>query len=224
MEALKRQTSFIRNSPKCFHTTFFLDLHVGYRFQSSVAIIYIVISYHMIVGVRIIEPQTEHVQRMTLQPAPGLQPLPLGNVPWAREPFKLVKVKVLVTQSCVTLCNPIDNSPSSSSVHEILQARILEWVVIPFSKSSSQPRDRTQVSHNADRFFTIWATREAPSWTLTKPCQLYSRNVSWNLLFPTSSSIQAVRSSLTSKNPNNHQVLPAVLIPFVSGLFFLRNT
>ena len=65
MEVLKRQTSFIRNSPKCSHTTFFLDLHVGYRFQSSVAVISIVIINHMIVGIRIIEPQTEHVQRMT---------------------------------------------------------------------------------------------------------------------------------------------------------------
>ena len=44
----------------------------------------------------------------------------------------------------------------------ILQARILEWVAIPFSRGSSQPRDRIQVSCIADRFFTIWATREAP--------------------------------------------------------------
>ena len=50
--------------------------------------------------------------------------------------------------------------PPDSSVHGILQARILEWVAIPFSRGSSQPRDRTQVSHIAGRFFTIWATRE----------------------------------------------------------------
>ena len=43
--------------------------------------------------------------------------------------------------------------------HEILQTRILEWVTIPFSRGSSQPRDQTQVSHIADRFFTHWATR-----------------------------------------------------------------
>ena len=43
----------------------------------------------------------------------------------------------------------------------ILQARILEWVAIPSSRGSSQPRDRTQVSHIAGRFFTVWATREA---------------------------------------------------------------
>ena len=53
---------------------------------------------------------------------------------------------VLVAQSCPTLCDPVDCSPPGSSVHGILQARILEWVVIPLSKGSSQPRDRTQVS------------------------------------------------------------------------------
>ena len=48
------------------------------------------------------------------------------------------------------------------TVHGILQARILEWVAIPFSRGSSQPRDRTHTSHIAGRFFTSWATREAP--------------------------------------------------------------
>ena len=47
------------------------------------------------------------------------------------------------------------------TVHEILQARILEWVAIPFSRGSSQPRDKTQVSHTAGRFFTSWATKES---------------------------------------------------------------
>ena len=67
------------------------------------------------------------------------------------------------TRMCPTLCDPTDCSPPSSSVHGILQARILEWVVIPFSRGSSQPRDRTQVSSISGRFFTIWATREAQS-------------------------------------------------------------
>ena len=48
---------------------------------------------------------------------------------------------VLVTQSCLTLCNPMNYSPLGSSVHGILQARILGWVAIPFSRGSSQPRD-----------------------------------------------------------------------------------
>ena len=70
-------------------------------------------------------------------------------------------VCVLVTQLCPTLCDPMDCSPPGSSVHGILQARILEWVAIPFSRGSSWPRDQTPVSYIAGRFFTIWATREA---------------------------------------------------------------
>ena len=66
----------------------------------------------------------------------------------------------LVAQSCLTLCDPMHSSPPGSSVHEILQPRILEWVAMP-SRGSSQSRDRTQVSHIAGRFFTVWATREA---------------------------------------------------------------
>ena len=64
-------------------------------------------------------------------------------------------ILVKVTQSCPTLCDPMDCSPPGSSVHGILQARILEWVAIPFSRGSSQPRDHTQVSHVAGGFFMI---------------------------------------------------------------------
>ena len=66
---------------------------------------------------------------------------------------------VLVTQSYPTLCDPRDCSLQGSSIHVILQTRILEWIAISFSMGSSQPRDRTRVSHIAGRFFTIWATR-----------------------------------------------------------------
>ena len=52
-------------------------------------------------------------------------------------------IQVLIAQSCPTLCDPTDCSPPGSSVCEILQARILEWVSIPFSRGSSQSRDRT---------------------------------------------------------------------------------
>ena len=70
-------------------------------------------------------------------------------------PLLFEQVKVLVAQSCPTLCNPMDCSPPGSSIHVILQARMLEWVAIPFSKGYSQCRDRTQVSSTAGRFFTI---------------------------------------------------------------------
>ena len=65
-----------------------------------------------------------------------------------------MKVKI----SCsvlLTLCDPMDSSPPGPSVQGILQARILEWVAIPDSRGSSQPRDQTQVSRVVDRFFTI---------------------------------------------------------------------
>ena len=65
-----------------------------------------------------------------------------------------LKVKVLVTQSCLILCDPLDCSLTVSSVHGILQARILEWVAIPFSKESSQSRDQTCASRTVGRFFT----------------------------------------------------------------------
>ena len=66
-----------------------------------------------------------------------------------------VCVCVLVAQLCPTLSNPMDYSPPGSSIHGILQARILEWVAIPFSRGSSGPRDRSQVSRIAGRFFMV---------------------------------------------------------------------
>ena len=66
----------------------------------------------------------------------------------------------VVTQLYSTLCDPMNYI-----VHGILQARILDRVAFPFSRGSSQPTDRTQVSHMVCRFFTNWATREA-LWVL----------------------------------------------------------
>ena len=62
----------------------------------------------------------------------------------------------------------MDCSPPGSSVHGNFQARILEWVVISFSRASSQPRDQTQVSHIAGGFFTDWAAREALCYVIYK--------------------------------------------------------
>ena len=73
--------------------------------------------------------------------------------------FKMGKahrvVKVLVAQSCLTFCYPMDCSPPGSSVHGILQAKILECIAIHFSRGSFQSKDSIWVSHIADRFFTI---------------------------------------------------------------------
>ena len=75
------------------------------------------------------------------------------------------------SQSCLTLCNPMDYT-----VHGILQATILEWVAFPFSRESSQPRDWTQVSHIAGGFFTRWATREAQESMLSFNNNVYLKN------------------------------------------------
>ena len=71
---------------------------------------------------------------------------------------------------------PVDCSPPSSSVHGILQARILEWVAISFSRGSSQPRDRTQASHIAGRCFNLCTTREALKYKNTVSQKTYYRD------------------------------------------------
>ena len=106
--------------------------------------------------------------------------------PWERKgwelpltpyPLQHPVIWKLVTQSCLALHNPLDYSLPGSSVYEILQARILERVVIPFSKGSSQPRDWTYVSCIAGRFFTIWAIRKAPYDPIPKTLQLHSSQI-----------------------------------------------
>ena len=76
------------------------------------------------------------------------------------------KMKVKVAQLCPTFCDRM-----VYTVHGILQARILEWVAFPFSRGSSQPRDWTQVSGTAGRFFTSWATGK-PMPVIYKCCKI----------------------------------------------------
>ena len=71
-----------------------------------------------------------------------------------------VKCESEVSRLCPTLCDPMDCSPPGFSIHEIFQARILEWVAISFSRGSSWPRDQNRSSCLAGRCFTVWATRE----------------------------------------------------------------
>ena len=74
----------------------------------------------------------------------------------------MLMITLLAAQSCLALCNPMDCNPPGSSVHGIFQARIVEWLAIPFSRGFSRPRDWTQVSCIACVFFTVWATMEPP--------------------------------------------------------------
>ena len=73
--------------------------------------------------------------------------------------YSLRRKESEVAQLCPTLCDPMDCSlPGCSSVHGIFQAIVLEWNAISFSRGSSQPRDRTWVSHIVGRCFAVWAT------------------------------------------------------------------
>ena len=143
------------------------------------------------------------------------------------------KVKVLIAQSCPTLCDPADCSPPGYSVHGIFQPRILEWVTIPFSRKSSWPRDQTWVSCIADRFFTTWATRKSathihillffgfPSYlghyrALSRVHVLYSR---FSLVICFIHSISSVYMSIPIS-----QVIPSILsfssqYPYVCSLY-----
>ena len=101
-------------------------------------------------------------------PHPGTEPVSLLSPTLQEDSLLLSHQEVnstlcvcLVAQSCPTLWDPMDCSSPRSSDYGILQAGILEWVAVPFSSGSSQPRDRTQVSHTGGGFFIVWATREA---------------------------------------------------------------
>ena len=79
-----------------------------------------------------------------------------------------------VAQPCPTLCDPLDCSLSGFSVHGISQARLLEWVAIPFSRGSSRPRDGTRVS-----WVTFIGRRILYHWATRKPCYYYVHGHAW---------------------------------------------
>ena len=81
-------------------------------------------------------PWLQHLKRCLCFSSPQL-PFPSGTT----VSLNNILIVVLVTQLCLTLCDPMDCSSPDSSVHGILQVTILEWVAIPFSRRSSQPRD-----------------------------------------------------------------------------------
>ena len=93
---------------------------------------------------------------------------------------------------CPTLSDLMDCSPPGSSAHRILQARILEWVAICFYRGSSQPRDRTWVSHIAGRIFTVWATKEAQNIYIT----IGKIDTYGNLLYDSGNSTQVLCDNL----------------------------
>ena len=113
-------------------------------------------------------------------PDPGIAPTSLMSPALASRFFTTSttwnahrKKESEVAQSCLTLRDPMDCSLSGSSVHGILQAGILEWVAISFSRRCSQPRDWTRVSCIVGRRFTVWATREVHSNMAPFPWNLH---------------------------------------------------
>ena len=110
-------------------------------------------------------------------------------------------------QSCPTPWDPTDSSPSGCSVPGILQARILEWVAMPFSRGSSRPRDLTQVSCTAGGFFTVWATREAHIYThgCVCVCVCVCVYTQWNITQPNKEWNNAICSSMDEPRDYHHK-------------------
>ena len=93
-----------------------------------------------------------------------------------------ILVKVLVAQSCPTLCNPMDWSLSGFSVHGILQARILKWVAIPFSRGSFWPRDLNEgLRHCRQSLYQLGTSGGKVNWQSENQSQaLKSAVVFWH--------------------------------------------
>ena len=131
------------------------------------------------------------------------------------------KVKVKVTQLCLIHCDSVNCNLQVSSVCGILQSRILEWVAVPFSRGSSASRDRTQVSHIAGGFFTIWVTRE--SQYSSQYFAMHSSRGSFQLkdqtMFPT---LQA--NSLPSVPPGKPKNTGVVSLSFLQGIFLTQES
>ena len=117
----------------------------------------------------------------TLYPLSSVRPI------WLVASYPLTPVKVSVAQLCPTVWDPMDCSPLDSSVHGILQARILEWVTISFSGGSSWPRDWTWVSCIGGRFFTVWVTCNPGG----SDCKSPGRTPSCSLIPTTRDSLQS---------------------------------
>ena len=121
-----------------------------------------------------------------------------------------------VAQLCPTLGNPMDHR-----VHGILHARILEWVAFPFSRGSSQPRDRTQVSCITGKFFTSWATREAtwtpPPWTYTNKAIHHSAitNLDVNTQRPRKPDVHQYTTAQQPRCPSTSEQLRKGLVHYV---------
>ena len=127
----------------------------------------------------------------------------------------------LITQSCWTLCNPMDCSPPGSSVHGIFHARILEWVAISYSRGSSQPRDWIHISYvscNGRWILYHWAIWEAQSSLYFSSVQSLSRvwlfATLWTRARQASLSITGVYSNSCPLSQWCHPTISSSVVPF----------
>ena len=113
-------------------------------------------------------------------------------------PDSVVPAVQVCAQSCLTLCDPVDCTPSGSSVYGILQARVLEWIAVPFSRGSSWPKDPTHVSYTVDSLpiepltLIIWGLivyfQKKYTWDnefsvyLHEGCMSYHKSLQWSVL------------------------------------------
>ena len=104
------------------------------------------------------------------------------SIPNANGTSKCLKSESEVAQSCPTVCNPMDYSPPGSSIHGIFKARMLEWVAISFSKGSSWPRDRSQVS----RIVADALLYRSSHQQLFRICLIFSKVFTYLFSFPRS--------------------------------------
>ena len=116
----------------------------------------------------------------------------------------------------LTLCNPVDCSLPGSSVHGILQAVILEWVVISFSRGSSRPRDRTGVSCIGGRHFKLWATRDALNCKRGGQIWLHIGSVSFTLAFVFSWLCYKLKMLPIAWNTQDGKNLQALILKYIT--------
>ena len=135
-----------------------------------------------------------------------------------------------VAQLCPTLCDPMDCNLPGSSVHGIFQARILEWVAISFSRGSSRPRDRTQVSCLVGRRFTIWARPSLGAYSNSCPLSHWCHPTILSSVtpffclqsFPAAGSFPMSRLFMSSGHRTGDSASASVFPMNISGLFSFR--
>ena len=131
---------------------------------------------------------------------------------------------VFIAQSCLTLCNPMDHSPPGSSVHGILQATILEWVAISFSRGCSTPRDQTCISYIGWQITTEpWVK---PHTVVRGPffpiCLLSFSSFLFTIKGKLVTALKSVASNSYTSILDHHQCV-TLLLPCLKPVFSIEN-